>query len=87
MKRRKPLLPAAAGQGILKFPVVSYRRYRIISSGSDLEIICINYKKKEFFVISFPVNTASIKNFKNIIESSFQNHLFVIYYLQAEADS
>ncbi|MFR1862532.1 MULTISPECIES: hypothetical protein [Dialister] len=22
------------------------RRYRIISSGSDLEIICINYKKK-----------------------------------------
>lgn len=46
MKRWKPLLPAAAGQGILKFPVVSYRRYRIISSGSDLKIICINYKKK-----------------------------------------
>lgn len=46
MKQRNPLLPAAAGQGILKFPVVSYRRYRIISSGSNLEIIYINHKKK-----------------------------------------
>lgn len=46
MKRRNPLLPAAAGQDILKFPVVFYRWYRIISSGSDFEIICINYKKK-----------------------------------------
>ncbi|WP_443652155.1 hypothetical protein [Dialister invisus] len=32
--------------GYFKSPVVSYRRYRIISSGSDLEIICINHKKK-----------------------------------------
>jgi len=63
MKRRKPLLPAAAGQDILKFPVVSYRRYRIISFGSDLEIICINHKKKMVLCYFFSCKYRFYKKF------------------------